>query len=203
MRRLVIAIDCDDVLIPTTEFTVNTYNKKYNTSVKLHEAHSPVNPEWAQDRSVVHARIHAIQTSDQFREIQPFQGAIDVIKKLASTHELHLVTARQRSVDSVTRQMLDKYFPDCFVSMEHVGMDGTKGDICAKIGADVLVDDNVAHLQNAFDHGMSMSGLLWFGRYSWQPQSSEISGQLATRHSDWHEIGKAIDRLAAERGQLD
>ena len=30
MERLVIAIDCDDVLIPTTEYTVGAYNKKYN-----------------------------------------------------------------------------------------------------------------------------------------------------------------------------
>lgn len=199
MERLVIAIDCDDVLIPTTEYTVGAYNKKYNTSVKLHEAHSSANPEWAQDRSVVHARIDAIQTSAQFRDIKPFQGAIDVIKALASIHELHIVTARQRSVDTVTQYMVNKYFPACFVSMEHVGMDGTKGDICAKIGADVLVDDNVAHLQNAFDHGMSMSGLLWFGRYPWQPQSAEISGQLAARYGDWYEISKAIDRLVTKR----
>ena len=40
MKRLVIAIDCDDVLIDSTKYVISQYNQYYNTAVKLEGAFS-------------------------------------------------------------------------------------------------------------------------------------------------------------------
>lgn len=196
MRSLTIAVNCDDVLLPSTEYIVNIYNKMFGTSVRVDGAHLPGNNDWGADREVVHQRIDGIQRSREYGLVKPFEAAIEVVRRLATSHELHLVTARQPSVVVVTQQMLDIYFTDFFVAIEHVGMEGTKGDICARIGADVLIDDNVKHLQNAYEHGMSHDGLLWFGDYPWQAEQAQIAGRPPVRCKSWGDIERVINQLA-------
>lgn len=66
MKRLVIAIDCDDMLVSGTEHVISSYNKTYGTQVRIEHAHQSDNPEWETDRDEVFRRIHAIQQSDEY-----------------------------------------------------------------------------------------------------------------------------------------
>lgn len=193
MERLVIAVDCDDVLVPATPYVVNAYNQLHGTRVQIERAHESGNTEWGDDRTAVHDQISAVQRSDGFAEVMPFSDAIDVIARLAKVHELHLITARDPSLTVATKAMLDRYFPSCFVGMEHVGIDGTKGDICKNIGADVLVDDNLKHIQSARDAGVK--NLVWFGDYPWQDRT--IAAPEGTiRCANWHDVEAEIERIA-------
>lgn len=188
-RRLTIAIDCDDVLVHTTERLIDTYNSQYGTSVKLAHAYLSNNDEWGAERDEVFRRIVAIQRSDEYAAVAPSEQTIAVIKRLARRHELHLVTARFNEVMSVTTRMLDTYFPDCFTGIEHVGPDRPKGEVCRTIGANVMVDDSFHHLESAATSGVER--LVWFGNYPWQGEEN-FEMLPAVRCRDWLHVEKAL-----------
>jgi 5'(3')-deoxyribonucleotidase len=195
-KRLVIAIDCDDVLIGASEYLVETYNRTYGTSVQLQNAYVSGNTEWQADRDEVLRRIYAIQMTDDYAAIEPEDGTIKAVKQLASDHELHLVTARDSTVMLVTQQMVDTYFPGCFASIEHVGADASKGDICARIGAKVMIDDNVGHLETASENGVGL--LIWFGKYAWQEVQKERAQSLIGLRSchNWQDVVGVVSDYA-------
>ena len=193
MKHLIIAIDCDDVLIHTTEYRVAKYNSLYGTTVELEHAHSSKNPDWKTDRDEVFRRLHAIQLSDEYALIEPPKQTVGTVKKLAAQHELHLVTARNSSVLAATERMLDSHYPGCFISVHHIGADASKGDICKEINADVMIDDNLMHLESAFESGVEH--LIWFGDYPWQ-RTQVPESVTPNRCRDWQEVQDYIDHAA-------
>ena len=192
MKKLTIAVDCDDVLIDSTAFVVAAYNARYATNVKLENAFVSANPEWGVDRPEVFRRLHEIYGSDEFRRLEPRADARASIANLAQNHTLHLVTARDLVLELVTLQMLDIFFPKCFYDINHVG-EGSKGSICAALNADMLVDDNAKHLRDALDCGVEHA--VWFGEYPWQTHDLSDSN-LGNRYKGWHEVEREVNRVA-------
>lgn len=192
MRRLVIAIDCDDVLIDATDYLVREYNRLYDTKVQKVNAHTSKNLEWQAERDEVFRRLHAIQLSDDYTSITPAKQTIQAVKRLAQDHELHLVTARASEVTAVTNRMVEDYFPGCFTSIEHVGSDRPKGAVCAALAADILIDDNLKNLETAHESGIDY--LLWFGEYEWQDESGDTPHVVRCR--DWLGVEAEIERIA-------
>lgn len=193
--RLIIAVDCDDVLINATHYLVGTYNERYGTSVQLAHAHMSKNPEWRAARSEVFRRIHEIQRSEGYAAIAPSAQTIGAISDLTGRHDLHLVTARSDEILDVTRLMLDTFFRDSFLSVEHVGPDRSKGEVCASLHADILIDDNLRHLEDASAHGVK--GLLWFGAYPWQDPQTSNSDSIV-RCINWAEVRERIEHFATK-----
>lgn len=193
MKRLVIAIDCDDVLVSATEYVVRTYNEKYGTRVMLRNAHQSRNAQWEAERHEVFARLHDIQRTKEYGAIAPSQETIEAIRDLAERHELHVVTARSPEIEAVTQLMIDTCFQSMFASIEHVGPDRPKGEVCAEIHADVLIDDNLHNLEGAKDNGIQ--NLIMFGSYSWQvSQGIVLPGLIEC--SDWGKVKEEIERIA-------
>ena len=190
-KKLVVAIDCDDVLLPSMIRIVERYNVLYQTAVELEYAHTSAYPGWNADRDTIHGRILEIQTSPEYAVTPPFEDAIATVHRLAVEHELHLVTARPVTMMDVTNAMIETHFGECFVGVEHVGLDGSKGEICRRIAADVLVDDNLKHLVDAESSG-TIHGL-WFGEYPWQQNDSS---DAAIRCADWMAVEKEIAHIA-------
>lgn len=194
-RRLVVAVDCDDVLIETTRFLVDDYNNKFSTKVELKDAHKPGNPDWGtDDYGLVLDRLSEIQNSKQYAEIEPITEAVNAIRRLAKDNELHLITARDGAVEVATMVMLDKYFADCFTSVEHVGKTCSKGEVCRQIKADVLVDDNVRHLLSALEFGMPSGGALHFGNYAWNQLNDPVDGVVECH--DWESVEREVQKIA-------
>ena len=92
-----------------------------------------------------------------------------------------------------TLAMLEKYFPGVFTEIEHVGLDGSKGEVCQRLKADVLIDDNYKHLVSARECGVD--SLVWFGDYPWQTEA--LSDMRAVRCRDWREVEAEIERIAS------
>ena len=103
MKRLVIAVDCDDVLISASEYVVKTYNRLYGTNVTLDQAHTSGNPDWLANRDEVFRRLDGIQKTDEYALLPPDGKAINNVKELSKDHELHLVGARSEAVLGVTQ----------------------------------------------------------------------------------------------------
>ncbi len=201
MKRLVIAIDCDDVLMPSAQAIVDFYNREYGTSVHVDSFYEREASQWGVGTlDEVYERIRLYFKSERFlKDVVPFDDAIHAVHKFALRHELHLVTGRSKTVEAVTLAMVDTYFKDIFVSVEHTGSvkntDGTvtrrtKGEVCAGIDADILIDDNIDHARSVLESGIKC--VILYGDYSWN--KSELSGNVI-RCSNWEDVATQIGVL--------
>lgn len=192
-KKLVITVDCDDVLVSTSPFFVDLYNKTYGTNGTLEYAHSPDPKVWQADEQVIGDRWFAMTEHEDYKKLAPTETETAVLRRLAKVHELHLVTARKEGEREFTQYMLDQHLEGVFQSMTFVGWAGSKGDICNNLQADVLIDDSFRHLVSAYNRGVR--NLLWFGDYPWQ---TEEPGDVPIRRClGWSDVEAEIGRIAA------
>ncbi len=194
MKRLVIAVDCDDVLVPTTPFFVEAYNKRYGTSVRLEHAHIADDNIWGVTHAVMLERFNEMVQTDTYRALGPSDIEVEVLKRLAKNHELHVVTARKEEEREFTQAMLDLKLPGVFKSLDLVGWTGSKGEVCRRIGADVLIDDSARHLHDAIELGLPKGGAILFGEYPWNAADSMHEDLFVCK--SWPEVQQMIEDLA-------
>jgi 5'(3')-deoxyribonucleotidase len=194
MRRLVIAIDCDDVLMATTPYFVDAYNAKYGTSVKIETSHIDGEEVWGVDREVQFQRLDELTKTAEYFNITPTAEEVAVLNELSESHSLHLVTARKPEELELTQTILNRDLPGIFTSFDFVGWTGSKGEVCERIGAHVLIDDSVRNLVDAFQHGMPIEGLVLFGDYLWNQEIPDFLTGVK-RCPNWNEVRTAIDAI--------
>lgn len=192
MKKLVIAVDCDDVLVPSTKKIVDMYNQKFGTQVTYERAHSSNNPEWQTDKDTAESRIHDIQLTKEYASTAPFDDAVEACKKLSRHHELRMLTARPEKILHITSQMVDEHFSWVFDQLEHIGMGAGKGEYCQSMKADVIIDDNLKHLVSAKDCGVPH--LIMFGDYPWSEKDN--IPDYVVQCENWAEVEKEIERIA-------
>lgn len=194
MNKLIIAIDCDDVLVPGVEDLINAYNQRHNTAVRLENAYLIDHPEWEAERTEAYKRLRDIHLSDDYVHSTPHPTTQEVVRRLAQSHELHLVTAREPELERATLSMIDEFFPGCFVGIEHTGGRIPKGDVCTMIGADMLIDDGLHNLIKAKEYGVAW--LVRFGSYPWQRENDLELLSEAISCANWVEVEQEIERIA-------
>lgn len=194
MKRLVIAIDCDDVLVATTPYFVAAYNRTYGTQVDINRAHELHYDAWGVDHDTVLARLAQLQDTDEYRMIGPSEEEIAVIKELAQDHELHVVTARRPHERELTQATIDRFLPGLITSLELVGFEGSKGEVCQRLGADILIDDSARHLKNAIEMGLPERGAILFGEYVWNTEGNDTYKLCKT----WSQVAEYIRVYANE-----
>lgn len=196
MRRLVIAVDCDDVLLMTTPFFVDAYNSTFGTKVTLDVSNNNQHDVWGVDRTTLEARFAQLMDTEEYKQLHPDSREVEILMKLAKDHELHVITARREHERELTQYTLDTYLPGVFTSLELVGFHGSKGEVCKELGADILIDDNARHLLNALEHGISQENAILFGDYVWNAPSD--TNASLTRCVNWTEVQREVDRLARQ-----
>ncbi|HEX8763293.1 MAG TPA: hypothetical protein VF733_06090 [Candidatus Saccharimonadales bacterium] len=192
MKRLRIAVDCDDVLVPTAELLVRHYNKTYGTNLVLANFYSTDPELWGvDDYAVAIERIHTYLLTEEYQKTKPFQEAIDAISVLGKHHDLHVVTARSDILAHATTDMLTLYFPELFKTIEFTNFFGKaqrgKAQVCQALGADLLIDDNLHHTESVARCGMDA---LLFGHYPWN--QADITLPNIHRVKNWDEV---LERL--------
>jgi len=193
-RRLIIAVDCDDVLVPTARHIIDDYNERFGTQVGFEHFYDMTDATldiWgAESREEAVERVADFLHSDKHSKITPDSEAVLAIKKLAAEHELHLVSGRVDALKPVTERMLYTYFPDCFQTIEHTNFIApkdtklvrrSKGDICRAIGADILIDDHPHHAESAL--AANVGKVILFGEYAWN--RLDIVPQGMVHCKDW------------------
>ena len=195
MKRLVIAIDCDDVLVATTPFFIAAYNAKYGTNISLAESHIGHEDQWKADRDLQVQRLDELTKTEEYFKIAPSPEESVVLNELSKVHSLHLVTARKPEELERTQAMIDRDLPGVFTSLDFVGWTGSKGEVCNRIGADILVDDAVRNLVDAVEKGMPKSNVILFGDFPWNADIPEPLEGIK-RCVNWSEVKVAIDAIA-------
>ena len=205
MKRLIIAIDCDDVLVPTAERIINYYNDTYGTSLTLGHMYKPASfADWGTDKDdVAIERVNDFLRSDEHATIAPSEETVQAVKKLAAHHELHLITGRADFLAALTKQMVGDYFDGCFTSIEHTNyivsststaVRRTKGEVCRAINADILIDDHLEHGRNVLDAGIKK--VILFGNYPWNQSKALPAGSV--RCTDWGSVVAEVDRASRQ-----
>ncbi|MDB5163341.1 MAG: hypothetical protein JWO54_599 [Candidatus Saccharibacteria bacterium] len=195
MRSLVIAIDCDDVLVATTPYFISAYNNAFGTKVSVAQSRDESEEIWAASRDLRLERLDELTKTDEYFKIAPTSEESAVLQELSSDHSLHLVTARRREEHERTKRMIDRDLPGVFTSLDFGGTDGSKGEVCQRIGADVLIDDSIYNFEDALQRGMTKADMILFGDYPWNTDIPE-SLEGIRRCRDWDEVREAVYDIA-------
>lgn len=198
-RQLKIAIDYDDVLVPTAHAIVDEYYRRYGFRVALRNFYSDEPEDWGVSRiEIAEQRVNEFLLSDKFARSTPLEEAVTVVHRLVQYHTLYVVTARADNLIPATKSVVEEFFPDCFAGLEftnyYYGKTGkrrSKGEVCSELGVDVMVDDNPDHIYSAV--GRVPAGIL-FGDYPWSCGATLPAGVV--RCVSWPEVEAEIDRLA-------
>lgn len=196
MQKLVIAVDCDDVLLQTTPYFVATYNKLYGTKTTLAQSQASSADVWGADFETLNQRWADMTQRDDYKQLGPSPQTAATLRELAKHHELHLVTARHERERHFTEAMLERELAGVFTDMHFVGWGNSKGVVCQAIGANVLVDDNATHLQDAIHHGLSAHAAILFGNYPWNEEYRQRNQTELVFCSNWFEVQHRVERLA-------
>ena len=192
-KKLVVAVDCDDVIISTMPLFLDMYNKTYGTQGELHQVHMFDSDIWGAEKDFFKQRWFDITKTSEYKELVPDPEGVAVLRTLAEKHEIHLVTARKDEEKAFTQELLRRYVGDIFSSMQFVGWEGSKGSVCQALQADVFIDDLFQHLSSAYDCGIK--NLIWFGGRPWQTEDPGDVPVVCCR--SWQEVETEIGRITA------
>lgn len=212
----VLAIDIDDTLGPLIPSIAEFHNHKYGTSFKIEDFISYQFVDvWGGTKEDTILKVSAFFESSYITKFYPFQGAYETLSRLKLDFDLHVVTARQNSVEDLTRKWINTFFPGIFTDI-HFGNHFSPGDsitrskseICQSINAKLLVDDNVGHAVDCVTKA-NMHAIV-FGQYGWnrdeillQTSSDKSVLSRISRMLTWESVEKEVYRIFSDKSFSD
>ena len=179
MQKPIIAIDIDDVLAEFTESVRQRVNE--STGLTLTREDYQIRGDywgyyetvWAQHEAAHSQSIETYVTEMAVSQlhIPMLPGAAFALTRLSEQYNLVCITARPKSLRTATEEWLKENVAELSIEIyftNHVDVDAptvSKGEICARVGASYLIDDNVDHCVSAREHGITP---ILFGEYGWQ-----------------------------------
>jgi 5'(3')-deoxyribonucleotidase len=175
--KKIIAIDIDDTLTESRNGVRKLANRKLDLELPI-EAYSVSGEYWGYYERVwaEHGIKDQLNASELYRELHTDQtltpllpGAEYAIKQLLNSFEIVLITSRDKMWKTHTEDWLKEQFgnlaPELYFCESHANSSSeTKGQICKKVGAQWLIDDNVDHCLGALE--LQVEPIL-FGEYGW------------------------------------
>ena len=195
MKKPIIAVDVDDVLVPHFQDLIDWYNHEYGTKLALTDQYSHNLDVWdATSNEQAIRRVHRFFETPEFLQAKPYAEAVQAIHTLAVVYELAVITARDTIIQSVTQDWLDKHFTDLFKAAHFTAQFSleakarSKVDVCSDIGAAFLIDDTFSTCAGVAEKGMI--GLL-FGDYPWNEGAALT--ERVVRVKDWAAVLEYFD----------
>jgi 5'(3')-deoxyribonucleotidase len=188
VAKLVIAVDVDEVLAHHNIELVKFHNETYGSDLTLeHYVTDHWSEIWDTDEEETGRRAVAYHESGAFRKFLPVKGAYKALKRLSEHFDLHIVTARRKSVISTTHEWVEANYPGIFKSIRFVHLwddanPPTKAEICQELGASLLIDDSTVHCELAAKGGIDS---LLFGDYPWNRMLPADFPEDIPRVTDW------------------
>jgi len=152
----VVAVDIDEVLAHFIPSLAEFHNEAYGSDFKVEDfSDYAFHNVWGGTAAECTAKMELFYLSDHFKQgLKPVSGAMEGLLWLKDSTgcELHIVTARQHSLEPATRQWVEKFYPGVFTSLtfgNHYGLEGkkkSKPQMCKDIGAVCLIDDRCVRM---------------------------------------------------------
>ncbi|MFH0892073.1 MAG: hypothetical protein V1867_04815 [Candidatus Falkowbacteria bacterium] len=159
---MLIAIDVDEVLADFSSALVEYHNNKYHRGLLGYR------PEmkhwwqaWGKTKEGAIGRVYEFINSREVLKIDPIPGAVEGVRALKeSGHDLVVITGRPIEAMDETWTWLNVHFPDMFgraystdFHLVNRGKEN-KGDICARRGVKLLIDDFFEYCLEAREKGV-------------------------------------------------
>lgn len=168
-RRLTLAWDCDDVIIPFAHRAVDHYNETYGASVNVAHFYEGAEHWGVENLSTAADRVKQYMRekidSDPGEFTLPDPEAVALINSWSKIHRQLLVTGRSAFMKPMTHAMSDMHFAGCFEKIIHTDhfseSSRSKGSVCLEEGADILIDDGLMHCESAVEEGEVEVALLF------------------------------------------
>jgi len=196
-----VAIDVDEVLAQYLKGYTSFLNDTGGTQLKVSDFHTYKFWEvTGRSREEEVEQVYAYHETAFFRELEPVPGACEAVSELAALAgvELHVVTSRQENITEATHDWLGRHFPGVFPRDRvhignHFGKEGakvSKPEMCARIGAGVLVDDSLDYCRELAEAGTPALLFDLAGGYGWN--QGPLPHELVARVTGW---GDAVARI--------
>lgn len=196
MTKPIIAVDIDDVLANNAAGFVAFSNQRWGTHLTVddYEEH------WARVWGIEHDLEEVTRRRDLFvgsgvhRNFSPTDSAHDILRRLSSQFDLHVVTSRLLTMKDDTTLWLTEHYGDVFTdrTIHYAGIwdtlstnshNETKATIVSALGADYLIDDQIKHCEAVAETGKQA---LLFGDYGWN--RAERLHPNITRVNNWMDV---------------
>lgn len=211
----VVAVDIDEVLCHFIPGLAEFHNSEYGgtltsesfVSYQFHEV-------WGGTESDCVVKMETFFQSDYFlKDLNPVDGAYEALKALKETFpiELHLVTARQLTLEEQTKAWISKHYPDLFTDIHfgnHYSSSGkkrSKPEMCKEIKAVCLIDDSQVYAGQCAKENIPT---ILFGNYAWNKRRDEAGGEewavsmevlsKVKRASNWNECIALVKQTISE-----
>ncbi len=191
MAREVITVDVDEVVFPFLGQFILDYNPRYDADLKPEdfttyefENHLGL----TLDETVRRLRTFTGMDHDN---IEPIEGSVEAIGRLATKYDLEIITARHPDFEINTVRWLQQKLGHEFKGINAIGyapvMDRplTKAEVCLKIGAIAHIDDSLRHSTEVAEVGIEA---VLFGDYLWN--QAEILPTGVVRIPDWPAVAE-------------
>lgn len=218
MTAPIVAVDVDEVLAHFIPALAEFHNEAYGTTLGHDDfGDYAFHNVWGGTAAECTAKMELFYLSRHFKQgLKPVDGAMEGLLwlKAATGCELHIVTARQHSLEPATRQWVDQFYPGVFTSLtfgNHYGLEGkkkSKPQMCRDIGALCLIDDSQIYAGQCAEEGIPC---VLFGNYAWNSHHDKPGGagwiqsaatsqyqHLVRRASDWGEARELLRALVMQ-----
>jgi len=195
MKKIKIAIDLDDTLVPTVELLIKEMlkDKKYPAFRGYHS----IKDFSFEEELTLYRYIRKTINKQDVSKFKPMPGAIPAIKKLAKDFDLYLVTARTKSAKKTTRIWIAHHFPGLFKKIifgqyrKEGDFKKTKGQICKEQGISLIIDDRADYCLDCYNHGIKAIVLDYNNSYPWS--KDKIPKDLK-KAKNWKEVLEIIKK---------
>mmetsp|Transcript_23730 Transcript_23730/g.40866 ORF Transcript_23730/g.40866 Transcript_23730/m.40866 type:complete len:244 (+) Transcript_23730:37-768(+) len=201
MTRPIVAVDLDEVLGQFVVSLTTFHNEKYGTELKLEHFHSYRFCEvWGGTDDETMNKVHDFFESSHFEDLPLVPGALQVLSELKDKVDFVVVTSRQHVIEERTREWLARHYPGIFRDVlfgNHYGFSGqkrSKPDMCAEVGATILIDDSLIYATQCAQHGIKVLLFDWEGRYMWSKSKDPEPDGVLRVHS-WDDIRQQLGKL--------
>ncbi|MDR3126306.1 MAG: hypothetical protein LBT92_01585 [Rickettsiales bacterium] len=195
-----IAVDCDNVILDTFPAMRDFYHDAIDSSAEINPLDHPDTwPVFGGDRSVWLKFLDDFNHSPYFVRPRPIEGAINGLRRIKSLgHGLYVLFAasKDKEVREARKAHMDAIAPALFSDVLCIDSDDeSKGEVAARRGFGVLIDDSGKHIQSALDHGLSA---IWLKR----PANEKEFGEAAPRPGlflaeGWDDVVETIAKADA------
>mmetsp|Transcript_42711 Transcript_42711/g.71054 ORF Transcript_42711/g.71054 Transcript_42711/m.71054 type:complete len:221 (+) Transcript_42711:78-740(+) len=198
----VIAVDLDEVLGQFLLQLIRFHNDTYSSKYVLEDFCSyQFKDVWGGSEAETMDKVHAFFESEYFADLPLVPGAHQVLTEFVDLFTFAVVTSRQNIIEDMTRQWIDRHYPGIFSAIlfgNHYGFTGTKRskpDMCADIGAIMLIDDSLLYAKQCAEHGIKVLLFDWEGKYMWSKSPDPVHDNIKRIHT-WDQVRRELDDLS-------
>jgi len=193
---MIIAFDCDDVLVDYVQGLVDFTNNVLGIKRVMEDmTEYSFDKFWGCSIEEAISRVDRFHRTQRFRELEPILGAIEGVRKLKSMgHDLVVISSRPDYTLRDTFNNLRKHYGNAFSRIyfsknPYTGRgDKDKRDFCKELDVKMLVEDNLVY---AIECAEVCDVLLLNTHWN---QTNELPNRVK-RVSSWEEIVDEIEKI--------